>query len=101
MSEYTILSGYEYSSPQTRLPTGKYCNCKYKTELQFKWSKMQYDVYMANIFTAPILQAFQTTDEYPLMDYNNGQPQGRSVNTNQTVSSSTVLKYSLQVFGLF
>lgn len=40
---------------------------------------------MENIFTAPILQAFHTTDEYPLMDYHNGQPQGHSLNANQMV----------------
>ncbi|XP_021922241.1 uncharacterized protein LOC110831026 isoform X2 [Zootermopsis nevadensis] len=34
---------------------------------------------------SPILQAFHTTDEYPLMDYHNGQPQGHSLNANQMV----------------
>jgi hypothetical protein len=38
-----------------------------------------------NIFTAPTLQVFQSTDEYPLMEYQNGQPRGHSLNANQMV----------------
>ncbi|XP_023713466.1 uncharacterized protein LOC111867663 [Cryptotermes secundus] len=53
MSEYTILPGYEYRSQQSTPPT------------------------------APVVQAFRTNDEYPLMNYQKSQPRGHSLNTNQ------------------
>ncbi|GFG29631.1 hypothetical protein Cfor_10451 [Coptotermes formosanus] len=46
---------------------------------------MQYDAYIQLFPTAPVVQTFQTTDEYPLMEYHNGRPQAYSVNANQMV----------------
>ncbi|KAJ4433678.1 hypothetical protein ANN_15989, partial [Periplaneta americana] len=68
LGEYTILPGYDYSSSQTVLPTGTQQN------------------------KAPA-HTSQATDEYPLIDYHNGQPRGQSVNANQAVSSPIIWLY--------
>jgi len=43
------------------------------------------NVYTTIISTAPVLQTFQTADEYPLMEYHKGQPRRNSLNAKQTV----------------
>jgi len=52
-------------------------------------NQMWYDAYIQLFSTAPVVQTFQTTDEYPLMEYHKGQPQAYSVNTNQMVRLSS------------
>lgn len=58
-------------------------------------------IHCVTVFTAPVVQAFQTNDEYPLMNYEKGRPRGHSLNANQVVRLQVVFMLSLHCFVLF
>lgn len=69
----------------------KYHSCK--DEMKLIYIKRNVMIHCVTVFTAPVVQAFQTNDEYPLMNYQNGRPRGHSLNANQAVRLQVVFSY--------